>query len=144
MSTFILLIAIAVCVGIAVAFQGHFMGAMDRTAGTATSVLVTYGVGGVLAAMIWLAARGPSVTGRHVPWYGWLAGPLGLVIVGGIGFAAPRLGLARTLVITVAAQMIAALIIDHFGAFGGMPRTFDGMRAAGLLLTVAGVWLIVK
>lgn len=144
MSTFVLLCAIAVCAGIAVAFQGHFMGAMDRTVGTATSVFVTYGVGAVLAAMIWLGARAPAVAGRHVPWYGWLAGPLGLVIVGGIGFAAPRLGLARTLVITVAAQMIAALILDHFGAFGGVQRTFDAMRAAGLLLTVAGVWLIVK
>ena len=144
MSTFVLLCAIAVCVGIAVAFQGHFMGAMDRTAGTATSVFVTYGVGAVIAAMIWLGARGPSVAARQVPWYGWLAGPLGLVIVGGIGFAAPRLGLARTLVITVAAQMIAALVLDHFGVLGGVQRTFDGMRAAGLLLTVAGVWLIVK
>ncbi|HYK01655.1 MAG TPA: DMT family transporter [Thermoanaerobaculia bacterium] len=144
MSTFILLGAIAVCVGIAVAFQGHFMGSMDRTVGTATSVLVTYGVGAVIAAMIWLGARGPAVAGRQVPWYGWLAGPLGLVIVGGIGFAAPRLGLARTLVITVAAQMVAALILDHFGAFGGVQRAFDGMRAAGLLLTVGGVWLIVR
>ncbi|MGZ5493363.1 MAG: DMT family transporter [Thermoanaerobaculia bacterium] len=39
---------------------------------------------------------------------------LGLVIVGGIGFAAPRLGLSRTLVITVAAQLCAAVLIDQW------------------------------
>lgn len=71
-------------------------------------------------------------------------GPLGLISVGGIGFAAPRLGLARTLIITVAAQLLTALVLDHLGAFGGTARAFDLTRAAGLLLTAGGVWSIVR
>jgi transporter family-2 protein len=144
MPAFLLLGAIAVAVGVAVAFQGQFMGAVDRSAGTATSIFVAYGTGGVVAAVIWFFYRDPAAVRAHIPWYGWLAGPLGLVIVGGIGYAAPRLGLARTLVITVAAQILTALLLDHFGAFGGMQRTFDATRVLGLLLTAGGVWLIVR
>ena len=57
------------------------------------------------------------------------------MIVGGIGYTAPRLGLARTLVITIAAQLLVALVLD---------RAFDSTRAAGLVLTAGGVWLLVR
>jgi len=46
--------------------------------------------------------------------------------------------------ITVAAQLLTALLLDHFGAFGGAQRTFDVTRTLGLLLTAGGVWLIVR
>jgi transporter family-2 protein len=129
------LILIAVAAGIAVALQGQVMGAMNRTAGTPTSIFVTYGVGGLLATIYWLTRGAPVDALRRVPWPSWTAGALGLVIVGGIGYASPRLGLSRTLVLTVAAQLVAAMILE---------RTFDVRRAAGLALTVAGVWLVVK
>lgn len=129
------LLLLATLAGIAVAVQGKLMGTIDRAAGTAASMLVTYGLGAIAAALIWLT-RGRPVAGlREVPWYAWSAGLFGLVIVGGIGYAAPRLGLARTLVITVAAQLVMALILD---------RTLDARRLAGVAVTIAGVWLVVK
>lgn len=135
MSNLPLLLLVATVAGIAVAVQGQLMGRIDRAAGTATSVLITYGVGALVAAAVWLA-KGRPVSGiREIPWYAWSAGVFGLVIVGGIGYAAPRLGLARTLVVTVAAQLVMAMILD---------RAFDVRRAAGLLLTIAGVWLVVR
>ena len=131
----LVLIAVAVIAGVAVAVQGQFMGTMDRTAGTATSVFVTYGCGGALATLYWLARGAPVDALRKLPWYTWTAGALGLVIVGGIGYASPRLGLGRTLVITVAAQLIAALLLE---------RTFDVRRAAGVAVVALGVWLVAK
>lgn len=131
----LLLVILAIAAGVAVAIQGQFMGTMDRIAGTASSVFITYGFGALVAAAIWLVRGGPAASLRQIPWYAWSAGAFGLVIVGGIGYAAPRLGLARTLVITVAAQLIMAMLLD---------RTFDARRAAGLALTIAGVWLVVK
>lgn len=135
---------IAVLAGAAVALQGQFMGAMDRAAGTVTSVFITYGVGASIAAIIWLARRGPVDGVREIPWYSWFAGALGLVIVGGIGYAAPRLGLSRTIVISVAAQLIVALAIERFGLFGAAYRSLDAVRAVGVGLTIAGVWLVVR
>ena len=139
-----LLILIAVAAGIAVALQGQFMGTINRTAGTATSVFVTYGVGAAIAAIFWLIRRDPHAPVREIPWYAWTAGALGLVIVGGIGYAAPRLGLSRTIIITIAAQLAAAMVIDHFGLFAAQPRALDVTRSAGFALTIVGAWLIVK
>ena len=138
------LILIAIIAGVAVALQGQFMGVMTRTAGTATSVLITYGVGGLLAVLFFFTRRGSTHSVREIPAYAWFAGALGLVIVGGIGFASPRLGLSRTLVITIAAQLLAAAVIDHLGLFGAEQRSIDVWRTAGLTLAVAGAWLAVK
>jgi transporter family-2 protein len=145
MTVTLLLIAVAALAGIAVALQGQFMGVMDRRLGTATSMLITYGLGAIAAIAFWLARpRAVSAGARDVPWFAWSAGLLGLVIVGGIGYAAPRLGLSRTIVVTVAAQLVAAAIIDHFGLFGATQRAFDVGRAAGFALMSGGVWLIVR
>ncbi|HEX2061222.1 MAG TPA: DMT family transporter [Thermoanaerobaculia bacterium] len=129
------LILIAALAGVAVALQGQLMGVMDRAAGSMTSVFVTYGIGAIVAATLWLARGAPVEVLRRIPWYSWTAGIFGLAIVGGIGYAAPRLGLGRTLVITVAAQLLAAMLIE---------RTFDLRRIAGLGVVIAGVWLVVK
>lgn len=137
-------ILIAIIAGIAVAIQGQLMGAINRSAGTVTSTFITYGVGGVLAAVIYFASRVPANSVRQLPWYSWTAGAFGLIIVAGIGYAAPRIGLARTLVVTVAAQLLAAAIIDHLGLLAAAQRPIDAMRAAGLLLTVAGVWVVAR
>ena len=129
------LVLIAAIAGVAVALQGHFMGAMDRNAGTATNVFVTYGIGALIAASLWIARGAPLEGLRRIPWYSWTAGAFGLVIVGGIGYAAPRLGLGRTLVITIAAQLVAAMLLE---------RTFDIRRISGCLLVVAGAWLSLR
>lgn len=135
---------IATLAGVAVALQGQFMGAMNRHVGTATTMLITYGSGAILSALLWIAVRSRATDTSAVPWYAWSAGALGLIIVGGIGYAAPRFGLSRTLVITVAAQLIAAMLIEHFGLAGATARRVDPTKLAGVCLTVAGVWLAVK
>jgi transporter family-2 protein len=135
MSSPLLLLVIAAAAGVAVALQGHFMGAMDRNAGTATSVFVTYGVGALIAASLWIARGAPLDGFRRIPWYSWTAGAFGLVIVGAIGYAAPRLGLGRTLLITIAAQLVAAMLLE---------RTFDVRRIAGLVMVVVGAWLSLR
>lgn len=139
------LLLIAVAAGVAVALQGQAMGVLNRGAGTPVTMLATYGSGTVISAFIWLfrrSAAGPIPAGNL--WYGAAAGALGLVIVGGIGFAAPRIGLSRTLVITVAAQLGAALLIESAGLFGAIPRPLDASKVTGVLVTALGVWLVVR
>ena len=139
-----LVILIAVVAGVAVALQGQFMGSMNRVVGTIGSVFVTYGVGGVLAALLWFVRRESLEGMRRIPWYVWGSGALGLVIVAGIGYAAPRIGLSRTLVLTVTAQLVTAVLVDQFGLLGATPRSLDAPRLAGLALTITGAWLVVR
>jgi bacterial/archaeal transporter family-2 protein len=144
MTAALMLILIAIIAGVAVALQGQFMGAMNRMTGTATSVLITYGVGSLLAVAFWVMNRAPLAGVRQIPWYTWSAGGLGIVIVGGIGFAAPRLGLSRTIILAVAAQVITALLVEHFGLFTAAQRSIDVTRLLGVLLTVGGAWLVFR
>jgi transporter family-2 protein len=144
MSHLLALILIAVAAGIAIALQGQFMGSIDRATGTLTSVFITYGIGGIIAVALWLAGRGSLENVRNIPWYAWSAGGLGVVIVGALGYTAPRLGLSQTIIVAVAAQLIAAVIIDHFGLFAGAQRPLDLARIAGVSLTIAGAWLVMK
>lgn len=137
-------ILIAVVAGVAVALQGQFMGSMNRVVGTIVSVFITYGVGGLLAALLFSLKRESLAGMRRVPWYVWGSGALGLVIVAGIGYAAPRIGLSRTLVLTVTAQLVTAVLVDQFGLLGATPRSIDAARLAGLALTVTGAWLVVR
>ena len=136
---------IALVSGVAITLQGQFMGLLDRTLGTKESVFITYGSGGLLVTLLMLASRGGKLRGvSGLPWYAFTTGILGLLIVGSIGFIVPRLGAARAFTLIVASQFLMAAVIDHFGFFGAAVRTVDATRAVGLVVMMAGVWLVVR
>jgi transporter family-2 protein len=142
LNTLMPLIIIAVIGGAAVTLQGQLMGLLDKALGTKESVFITYGGGGILAGFVMLAARGGNLKAwQSVPWYTLGAGALGLVIVGTIGYTVPRLGLTRAFTIIVAAQLIVAALLDHFGLLGASARPLDLGRLAGIGVLVLGVWL---
>ena len=144
MST-VFLISIAIMGGVAIAFQGQFMGLLDRALGTVSSVFITYVGGGLVITMLLIAFRGGNLKNwQGVPWYAFSSGILGLVIVGSIGYVVPRLGVAKGFTLTVASQFLIASLIDHFGFFGAAVRPMEMMRLLGLCLMLVGVWLVVK
>ena len=144
MST-LFLISIAIMGGIAIAFQGQFMGLLDRAVGTVASVFITYVGGGLMITMLLIAFRGGNLKNwQGVPWYAFSSGILGLVIVGSIGYVVPRLGVAKGFTLTVASQFLIASLIDHFGFFGATVRPMELTRLLGLCLMLFGVWLVVK
>lgn len=145
MTNYALIILIAIIGGAAITLQGQFMGAMDLGLGTKESVFITYASGGILITIFLLLNRGGNLQAwREVPWYAFTAGMLGLIIVGAIGYVVPRLGLAPGFTIIVAAQFIAAALIDHFGLFGAVVRPIDLSRTLGLTILLVSVWLIMR
>ncbi len=140
-----LLIVIVVVAGAAVAIQAQFMGQLDHGIGTLESMFITYGGGGFLIAIAILIQRGGNLAAwRSVPTYTLSAGILGLMIVGGIGYAAPRLGLVVTFTIMVTTQFIVSALVDHFGLFGTTVQMLNVSRVAGMGLLLVGVWLIIR
>jgi transporter family-2 protein len=145
MNTMIPLIIIAAVGGAAITLQGQFMGLMDKAIGTKESVFITYAGGGILAGFLMLAARGGNLRAwQSVPWYALLAGVVGLVIVGTIGYTVPRLGLTRAFTIIIAAQLVVAALMDHFGLLGAAARPLDLSRLLGIGTLVLGVWLTTR
>jgi transporter family-2 protein len=138
-------ILIPVLVGLAVSVQAQFMGQITRAAGTLESTFITYGSGGLIITLVMLARGGGQLADvRGLPWYVYLAGVLGLCIVGGISSSVARIGVVATFTAIVAAQLAAGAFIDHYGLFDATVRTLDVSRAAGIALLLAGVWLIVR
>ncbi|HEY5790787.1 MAG TPA: DMT family transporter [Gammaproteobacteria bacterium] len=141
------LVLVAALGGVAVALQAQLMGQLDRGLGSLESVFITYGGGGLMIGLVMLALRGGNLAawaGSGLPWYTLSAGAFGLVIVGAIGYTAPRLGLVAALTVVVAAQFIAGMLLEHYGLLGVVPRPFDGWRALGLVLLLAGTWLLLR
>lgn len=137
--------ALAIVSGFAITLQGQFMGLLDKTLGTRESVLITYGGGGLVAALAALVSGPLSFRGQaQLPWYAYTTGLLGLLIVGTIGVVVPRLGAARGFTVIVASQFLLAAAIDHLGLLGATQRALDVNRATGLLVMLGGVWLILR
>ena len=139
------IIGLAIMGGIATAFQGRFMGIMEQRMGWKECVFITYVSGGILVALVMLAARGGNLSAwPKVPWYVFTVGVLGLIIVGTVGYTVPRLGMAKAFTVMIAAQLIAAMALDHFGVLGATVRVLDMYRIMGFVVMIVGVWLILK
>ena len=140
-----ILIIVAVVGGSSVALQAQMMGLLDKSIGTMEGVFITYAGGGLLIALILIFMRGGNLGAwQSVPWYAYASGALGLIIVGAIGYSAPRLGLVATFTIIVSSQFVVAALIDHFGILGAAIRPLDLSRMLGIALLLTGIWLTMR
>jgi transporter family-2 protein len=57
-------------------------------------------------------------------------------------WATPRLGAGTVLVLMVAAQLAVGVVLDHFGVLGLKVHPISSLRAAGVLLVVAGALMV--
>lgn len=145
MTTPVSLIFLAAIGGIAGTLQAHFMGVMDQKIGTLESMFITYGSGGLIIGLVMLFLGGGHLERWNtVPWYVLSAGILGLVVVGILGFTAPRIGLVPVLTLFVASQFIVGAGLDHYGLLGAEVRTLDLSRISGVGVILFGVWLVIR
>lgn len=108
------------------------------------AALLSFAVGTVLLAALTVAMQ-PRIAWaplRDVPWYAWAGGFYGAFFVAVGAYAAPRLGIASLITVAVAGQMIAALLIDHYGALGLDRTPITPGRLVGALLVIGGVILV--
>ncbi len=72
----------------------------------------------------------------------WAGGVFGVIYIAIAVAILPRLGAATTLALILAGQMLASIVIDHFGLFGVPRHEVDLRRIGGVLLLAGGVALI--
>ncbi len=88
------------------------------------------------------AAVGLVFSARNVEPYFALTGLMPIPFLVGAGFLAPRLGVGLFISAVIAGQLIAAVLLDHIGAFGGTHIRVDYIRIAGIAALMVGVVLI--
>ncbi len=144
MMTILIPLLVALIGGVAGALQAPFAGMIGRALGDLQSVLITYCIGAVIVLLItFLIQDGVQVEAwRGLPWYVFLSGPLGLIIVGSFSFTVPRLGVATATMVFVAASLVLGAVFDHAGIFGVPQRTLDASRLLGIAIFVLGIWLV--
>lgn len=106
---------------------------------------ISFAVGTFTLVVYSFATRIPlpavATIGSH-PWWIWTGGALGAFFVTATIMLVPKLG-ATTMVATIlAGQMLASLLLDHFGALGYPLHPVSLGRLAGVALVCVGVWLI--
>jgi transporter family-2 protein len=139
------IVLVAAAGGAAVALQAQLVGLIDDRLGTLEAVFVTYGVGGLVAAGLMVAARGGQLPEwRAVPGYAYLAGVFGLVIIGSISWSVSRLGVVRGLLLVTVAQFALSMVIDQFGLLGADVRPIDLPKVVGVALLLTGGWLVLR
>jgi bacterial/archaeal transporter family-2 protein len=109
------------------------------------AVLVSFVVGTV-AALLFCLIDGRSVasweTVRQAPWWVWTGGLLGVAFVWTTIFAVPKVGVSVMFPIVVAGQMVAAIIVEHFGLLGSEKVQVSLPRIGGVVLVVLGVMVL--
>ncbi|HEY7028843.1 MAG TPA: DMT family transporter [Gemmatimonadales bacterium] len=108
----------------------------------ATLVSFLIGTVAIAAVMLGLRVSVPAAGFRTGPWWGWTGGILGAVYVLVTVVVAPRLGAATMIATIIAGQMLASLLLDHYGVAGYAPHAVNAWRVAGAILVIAGVVLI--
>ena len=138
--------ALALAAGMSVVVQ-QILNANLRTQlnSAVWSGLTSYVVGVLCMAALALALREPvpSVGAiARIPWWAWSGGLFGAIFIGISILVAHQLGAAALIALLVAGQMLAAIVLDHFGWLGLMQRPLDLPRVIGVCLLVGGVILI--
>lgn len=109
------------------------------------AALISFCVGTV-ALFVYLIASGASLSkiasAKDAPAIAWIGGLLGAFFVTATLLLAPRLGVAVTFTLVIAGQMLASIIIDHYGLLGVPVQQISVAKLAGILLVTVGVVLI--
>jgi transporter family-2 protein len=136
-------VVLAVSAGVAIALQvvANSVGLRDLGLGALIGIS---GATTALAGFAWaLSAARPEATGRALL-CALASGLLGAFILASIVLAANRGGLAQTLSLVIASQLVFGLVIDRLGVFGPVAQGVGVLKVLGVLLILAGGILVVR
>ncbi len=117
--------------------MGHPVPAAITSFATGTLALVAYGLA---VRPAWPSAA--SLAGG--PWWAWLGGVVGAsYIVATVTFS-PKLGAAGWLAAVVTGQVLASVLLDHFGLVGFAIHRVSPWRLVGVALLLAGAVVVLR
>ena len=114
--------------------------------GSALATSIVFFVG-LLISLAYLAQSNDvmnHIFSKNIAWYFYLGGALVAFYILSITWVSPKFGVGNAVSFVLLGQLIAISIIDHFGLLGARQVTLDSGRALGLLLMIAGVFLVIK
>ena len=133
--------------GLAGAMQVSFMSQLGDRITVVGAVAFATLFTAVVALLLLLIFRRSFAAYRDAfdhPWWMLMGGLLGLLIIFTVTYAGNRLGVAATVGILIAGQLIMGAAIDRFGLFGSTKIPLHWPRVRGIVLLGAGAALSLK
>jgi len=137
----------AALVGAGLTIQVGMNATVRMTIGSPVLAAIVNFVVGLTALVLLAVASGARIVPGSVPAvpaWAWFGGLLGAAYVAATTVLGPKLGAASFLALTLAGQMVAALLVDHYGVIGFPQSPLTPTRLLGTALLVAGVLLIMR
>ncbi|PMZ86773.1 MULTISPECIES: DMT family transporter [unclassified Pseudomonas] len=140
------LMGLAMIAGAVVPFQSAINVNLGRGLGhplwaTLASLLVSVVV--LLPIIVAMRLPLPSRTFiSQTPLWMWAGGAFGVCFISLALVLLPKLGAAGFMALALAGQVVASLLLDHFGWFGLAERPISMPKVFGVVLLMAGVVLI--
>lgn len=145
MNPTLFIMAAVAAAGAATALQAPINARLAGPVGsTVNAAFVSFAVGTVALGVLAMAMQTrPDVAAlKAMPLWTWTGGLCGVIFVLAATWGVPRLGVATTITLMVAGQLVLALLLDHFGAFGVERQPINLLRILGVAMVFAGVVLV--
>ncbi len=143
-----ILLLFALVVGVALPFQAGINAQLRPWLGhPIIAALASFSIGTLSLLVYTLALSLPFPswsTLPQIPWWQWLGGLLGAFYIAATVVLAPKLGAASLISALVGGQMLASLLLDHYGLIGYRVHPINLWRLIGAGLVITGVMLIQK
>lgn len=131
--------------GVAMALQGSLNAVLGKVAGLWETTFIVQATGLVLAAILVFGFRvGDGSLLIRAPWYTYLGGFIGVIIIYAVARSIPVVGVAHTTTAIILGQVFTATAVDYFGLFGLHRIPFNWYRVLGTLLMAGGAWLLLR
>ena len=134
-----------VAAGLLIGLQGPSNGWVLKASDNAlftVAVSLSLGLSLVLLTALVVPLRPQAGVVRSLPWYAWLGGAYGVVIIVCAAWGTPKLGAGPALVAALVAQTAMGLALDHFGVLGLERAPISWLKVGGLAVMVAGAVMI--
>ncbi|MEK6328323.1 MAG: DMT family transporter [Actinomycetota bacterium] len=141
-----LAVLLTAAVGGLIALQPAINAGLGRVTGNLPAALVSFAVGTLLLALIvaLVGQAGGLSSTFDVPWYYLLGGVLGAAYVTVALIAVSTIGAGGVAAATITGQLTAAVVIDRLGVLGLDETPLSATRVAGVVLLLAGTFLVVR
>lgn len=138
-------VAIAILGGLMVGIQAPINGTLGKKVGAIEGSFFSFMVG-TLGLFIVMSFLGKGNLGQivHLPKWQLIGGLLGAIFVTTTVTAVPRIGVAVAISSAILGQMLASMVIDHFGFFGVSRIPFSASRFMGGVFMMCGLYLILR
>jgi transporter family-2 protein len=132
--------------GAIMAGQGTLNSQLSQKTSILSSTLAVHVIGtiGVAIAVFFIKEPMLSYQWRQIPWYLYLGGILGILIVVLVSVSISKVGVCNATTAIIIGQVCTAVIIDHLGLFGTNKIPWNPWQIAGLTFFVVGAKLLFR